>query len=666
MTAQECISSSKQKIFDRWLSRTNLEIPAAFEHSNAALVDELPMFIEHLLKMLKTANLTTNDFAFKWIAEKHGEQRAALGNYTLRQVSLELTLLQEIIFEVIKECNCSLSVDEAKIISLSFQTTATEAGAAFFAADFEERQHSETQFKLLVQEARDYSIFMLDPKGFITSWNEGAHRMKQYTSEEAIGQFYGMLYREQDQKAGLPEVNLRLATETGRHDGRGWRRKKDGTLFWADTVMTVVRSSLGDLLGFSKIVRDLTAKKRTEDELLAAKEAAEAASSLKTIFVANMSHEIRTPLGAILGFCEFLKEPDCSPENRLLAAEVIDRNGKVLLRLIEDILHLSKIESGKVDIELGEVTLNALVTDISSLFEAKAHDKGVALTVATAADVPQRICTDPVRLRQILSNVVGNAVKFTERGEVKIEVHRAQIDKEAEGVEFIVTDTGAGLTAKQREGLFAPFTQADSSATRKFGGTGLGLALSRRLARNLGGDVVLLDNPTIAGCSFRITIADMNATYLQSHEDARAKVASPAKLEQSAIGLIEGNILVVDDSPDNRMLIQTFLKRWGIKSETASNGAEGLEMALAGNYDLVLMDIQMPVLDGNQATIALRNSDYKRPIIALTAHAMNEEKAKSFDAGFDDYLTKPIDKSRLFEVLKHYIGKPDISQRTIY
>jgi PAS domain S-box-containing protein len=512
----------------------------------------------------------------------------------------------------------------------------------------------DTEFKMIVREAKEYAIFMISPEGTISTWNEGAQRMKQFTSEEAIGQNFRMLYRKEDQKDGRPERNILAALTDGRHEEQWWRQKKDGTLFWADAVMTPIYSSKGELIGLSKIVRDLSAVKRLQEDLHAASESAESASGLKTSFVANMSHEMRTPLTAILGFSELLKDPECPAQDRALAAEVIDRNGRALLALIEDILDLARIEAGNFEVKISKVPLDDLTREVIRRHEGRAREKGISIQFKMDKEVPECICSDPARLKQILTNILSNAVKFTERGEIALNIHATKTLEGRNGIDFIITDTGPGLNEDEKRGLFAPFAQADSTATRKFGGTGLGLALSRRFAQKLGGDVTLLDRPANLGCSFRITIADLDGSFPVEIESARLPTDST---ETSRVSQHCEKVLVVDDAADNRILLRAILHRWGIECDLANDGAEGVEKALQNNYDLILMDIQMPILDGNQAVRKLRAGGYTRPIVAITAHAMNEERAKAFDSGVDDYLIKPVNLQRLQEILQTYAPK---------
>lgn len=516
------------------------------------------------------------------------------------------------------------------------------------------RDRSEALLNFLLREVKDNAIFEINPKGIILSWNFGAERMKQFTAAEAVGQNYAMLYRDVDRKNGRPQRNIVLAIQRGRHEEEWWRRKKDGTFFWANAVLTPIYSSSGELLSLSKIVIDLTAKKATENALRHANDAADSASRLKSVFIANLSHEIRTPLGAILGFSEVLKDTECSVQNRLVAAEVIDRSGKNLLRIIEDILDISKIDAGNLETEVSEIFLIKLLQEVVKFFEPKAHDKGLMLKIMTDADVPEIINSDPKRLRQILCNIIGNAVKFTDKGNITITVKKRSAGDEMTYIEFIVTDTGIGLSGDERKNLFMPFAQADRTLTRKFGGPGLGLALSRKLAETLGGDLSLSNADDSGGCSFKITIANMNAAYLEETVNTVSN-SSIRNLPQVKKPCFAGTkVLVVDDSSDNRLLLNTLLSKWGIETDFSKNGLEAVEKASQSEYDLILMDIQMPIMDGNEATRILRRSAYTAPIVAVTAHTMNEEKAKAYDAGCDDYLVKPIHIPKLLEILEKY------------
>ncbi|MBC7740659.1 MAG: response regulator [Bdellovibrionaceae bacterium] len=385
---------------------------------------------------------------------------------------------------------------------------------------------------------------------------------------------------------------------------------------------------------------DVTPIKRME-KLKAAKEAAESANSLKTSFLANMSHEIRTPLGAIVGFADLMRETTVAPNVSAQYLEIISRSGKALTVLIDDILDLSKVEAGGIVIEHIEIQLAELMDDIAALFSQTTVKKNVTLSVVYDENVPRKLKSDPTRLRQILVNIVGNALKFTEKGEVEVSISVQPHQTKDNQIVFRVRDTGAGLSPEQQKRIFAPFTQGDDSTTRKFGGTGLGLVLSRRLAQALGGDVVLESSKPGVGSVFCIT-ASMNdgvtviSPVLLPFPQSKSIVPmAPPKLQNL-------NILVVDDSFDNQLLFYSLFTSRGAIVEIACNGREGVDKALAGNYDVVVMDIQMPVLDGYGATKELRSGGYKKPIIALTAYAMKEEKERCVTMGCNAHLSKPI------------------------
>lgn len=376
------------------------------------------------------------------------------------------------------------------------------------------------------------------------------------------------------------------------------------------------------------------------------------ASLYKTAFLANMSHELRTPLGAILGFLDLLKNPHCSTEEKNKYMVIVERNSQQLLSLIDDILDLSKVESGKMSVENIQFSLSDMLADFTSSMVFRAKEKGIEFTFNTETLIPDIISSDPVRLRQVLSNIVGNALKFTIRGGVILTV--SYVD---EILKFTVKDTGVGISKDQESKLFQPFTQANASTTRKFGGTGLGLALSRRLAQALGGGLTLLESQEGVGSTFVIEIKSILVPEAQFVAKEKLTILSAQSIDKSLIrhSLLGLKVLLVEDSADNQMLIRMYLSHAGASTTFAFDGAEGVEMALMGDYDVILMDIQMPVLDGHEATQKLRSLSYNKPIVALTAHAMKEEREKCLESGFTDFLTKPIQKDLLFEVLSRYV-----------
>ena len=375
------------------------------------------------------------------------------------------------------------------------------------------------------------------------------------------------------------------------------------------------------------------------------------ANATKSAFLANMSHEIRTPLGAILGFSELMLDGDMSAAEKQRTLEIIKRNGKLLSNIINDILDLSKVEAGKMEFERIPVQLRELMNEISVLLNLEAAGKGIQLRVSSEGVVPQVIKTDPTRLRQILFNIVGNAIKFTEKGYVSLKVKLSS--ENPKHIQFVVEDTGTGISQDQSARLFSPFTQADVTTTRKFGGTGLGLVLSKKFANALGGDVVLAHSEIGRGSTFVISIdhGQSKEVLFESTLHNKTVVSGAGTDIPKLASLSQMRVLIIDDSPDNLALIQRILKIAGAQVDIADNGRDGIDKAIEGSFDVVLMDLQMPNMDGYEATQILRDRGYTKPIVALTAHAMKEDRRRTLQSGFNEHLTKPIDRYSLIQVL---------------
>lgn len=406
----------------------------------------------------------------------------------------------------------------------------------------------------------------------------------------------------------------------------------------------------GDPIRFDGITLDVSFQHAYEQDLRRSKEAAEKANELKSAFLANMSHEIRTPLGAMIGFADLLKDSSISDEERLSYANVITRNGTQLSHIINDILDISKVESGQISIEYLEVEPVTIAEEVMSLLSVTAKDKDIGLRLVVEDSVPKTFNTDPVRLRQILMNIIGNAIKFTKVGEVAVTVFSEVGLKDQSKLFFRVLDTGEGIAPGEEEKLFQVFSQGDNSITRKFGGTGLGLALSKKLAEALHGDVVLERSIKNEGSSFLISITE--GTLSSSNHDYKNLRTEDAK----HIRLKGVKILLVDDTADNQDLITKVLTDRKAIVDIAHDGREGVEKALHGNYDVVLMDLQMPVMDGYTATQYLRERGFDKPIVALSAHAMTEVRLECLNVGCTDYLTKPINFNDLIRVVGKCVG----------
>jgi signal transduction histidine kinase/CheY-like chemotaxis protein len=392
------------------------------------------------------------------------------------------------------------------------------------------------------------------------------------------------------------------------------------------------------------VLRNMVRKRVFELAIL--KEQAESANLAKTAFLANMSHEIRTPLGAVVGFSELVADPSVSSTEKVNYIAAIRRNSELLSGIINDILDLSKIEAGKMEVGFQEVALSEILNDTESLLRLHASEAGIQLEFDVEEDAPKIIRTDPVRLRQILSNIIGNAIKFTVKGSVTVTVKPKASDYGRQSLAFVVKDTGLGIVQDQIQKLFKSFSQADFTMKRKHGGSGLGLILSKRLANLLGGDVVLDETHIGQGSQFTITIDP--GPFRKENSNSQAKKETIAG--QFTPPRLDGvTLLLADDSPDNQVLIKRLLTFTGAKVDVASNGEEAVKLARKTLYDVILMDLQMPVMDGFEATAILRKEFYEGKIIALTAHALDSDRQKCLSSGFDDHLTKPIHRITLFD-----------------
>jgi PAS domain S-box-containing protein len=696
-----------------------------------------------------------------------------------------------------------------KMTGINYDITAhKEIEAARLAAEATLREKEELT-RATIENVIDYSIVRLDPEGHIASWNQGSQRLKGYTTDEIIGHHFSCFYTEEDQASGKPTAMLRRARAHHHAEDEGWRVRKDGTRFWANVVLTSLFDQDGRLTGFTKVLRDRTERKAAEErlerathdlearnrELAEANQSALSATRAKSEFLATMSHEIRTPMNAIVGMAELLQETPLTPDQ----ANYIGRLGRAagsLMELINAILDISKIEAGYMALESVPFDLPNLADTIAELMAGKALAKGFELLTLVHPDVPQGVVGDSTRLNQVLLNLVSNGIKFTESGHVMLTVEPARDRSTAHALRFSVSDTGIGIPQDKLQSIFEPFTQVDSTTTRKYGGTGLGLSISQHLVELMGGrleadstlgvgttfsftitlpeaplvitsqtgryldlhamrllivddnetnvmivrahlsrsGVRLLEAPSGAqalailddahkrnepitlaildyhmpgmnGLELAQAIRDrqefstlpliMHVSELEGADARRARslgitsyiykpltrgrlmdsLAAALKLEpirpaqqELALPLIQATpahcrILLVEDLEDNRDVIALFLKKTFYQLDMAENGAVALQKFQTGIYDLVLMDVQMPVMDGLQATAAIREWERAQqrkptPIVALTANAFKEEADKCLAAGCTAHLTKPIKKRTLLTAIAQCADPP--------
>jgi len=670
----------------------------------------------------------------------------------------------------------------------------------------------------IVASKTDNGVIITDKRGYIEWINDGFTRITGYTLEEVAGKKPGEILQGPltDQET-VTKIRESLKKKHG-FSAEILNYHKNGDIYWLSMNITPVLDEKGDLTHFIAVENDITERKRAEVELREAKKAAEAANQAKSDFLASMSHEIRTPMNAIIGMAELLAETPLGAE-QIKYVDVFKNAGENLLSIINDILDLSKIEAGQIDIESLNFNLEDLVEKTCDIMATRAHSKGIEFACRILPSVPINLIGDPVRLRQILVNLIGNAIKFTEKGEVVVEVDKQVPASEVQGsfdpqsecsnpdragtvlnsesemvtLLFTVHDTGIGIPNDKIDKVFEKFTQADSSTTRKYGGTGLGLPISKRLAEIMGGNIwvdsetgkgsifsftacfgiqkdliekadskdidvkglnvlIIDDNATnrmilnemlsrwgclvaeagdgeygiaqlknakASGNSYNLILLDYHMPVLDGFGVAERIKDDPA-IKDTAIIMLSSdlergfstryldlgiaayltkpvkrmelknviltvmgkariveneyvttlmpthdkerslNIMLVDDSEDNRLLILAYLKKYHYKIDTAENGDIAVELFKQGKYDLVLMDMQMPVMDGYTATREMREWERKEglkytPIIALTAYALKEETQKSLDAGCDAHITKPIKKATLLEAIREYV-----------
>lgn len=506
-------------------------------------------------------------------------------------------------------------------------------------------------------------ITITDLDGTIIYSNSADAKMHGYSDSEILG-MKGKQFADSSLWQNIKRSKLSGVKNWGRES---INTRKDKSIFPVYLVSDAIKDEFGEAIAIVTSCTDISIQKQAEElieksrddlslqveertyELEAARKKAESSNKFKSLFLANMSHEIRTPMTSIFGMAELLSETKLSSEQNELV-ECIIKSGDSLIRIINDILDLSKVEAGLIELEEINFSLTEEVERIFSIFNVKAANKGILLKIIISPHVPEYVLGDPVRLRQVFVNLIGNAIKFTNSGEICISVDcgvGTSNNDEAYKLVIYVSDTGIGIPEQKRLAIFEEFYQADPSTTRKYGGTGLGLTISRKLVELMGGTLEVRSKEG-EGCTFFFTLS-VKAGYKE--EDLHEEPDLRPKGKEQAF-----NILLAEDIEDNRLLVENFLKNSQHKLDIAKNGEEAVEMFTSGEYNLVLMDMQMPVMDGYMATKIIREWEMKNQkketsIVAFTAHALKEEVEECLSAGCTSHLAKPLRKKALMKII---------------
>ncbi|KAL3480932.1 hypothetical protein BJX99DRAFT_244096 [Aspergillus californicus] len=511
-------------------------------------------------------------------------------------------------------------------------------------------------YRILVDTVKDYAIFMLDPHGNIATWNSGAGVLKGYMAEEIIGKHFSILYSPEDRACGKPVKALAVCLREGRMEDEGWRYRKDGSRFWANVLISPIYQ-FGHHVGFVKITRDLTERKEAEAHMITA---FEESSRLKTDFLANISHEIRTPMNGMQIAMTMLADTNLTPQQREHAT-IIQDSMSLLLQIVNDVLDYSKLSSGSFSLHCDMLDVHEVVGAVVRNCRPLLKD-GVDLETDMAPDFPKRLRGDPLRYRQVLQNLVGNAVKFTESGSVRVLTSFCRDSEDSTcTIKTEVIDTGIGVPDSAINTLFTPFTRFADSSARNYQGTGLGLSICKSLAELMEGTVGYLPNPDGPGSIFWFT-AKMGGHSMASAPASSSTSTTPVSgnvAEELRTIAPQKHVLLVEDNMINHTVMLKLLQSLGFnRVDGAWNGADAVRLVKQKplSYDIILMDVSMPVMDGLAATTRIREMDLHMPIIAITGNTLQGDAETYVATGMNGCVGKPVHRDQLLSVLWKWIG----------
>ncbi len=553
-----------------------------------------------------------------------------------------------------------------------FNEAGTFSGAVYILSDITERRQaqeglrvSEERFRLLLENVQDYAIVFLDPQGRFTRSSLGAERILGYQEAEILGQPGSIIFTPEDIQQGVDQQELETAVREGRAEDERWHVRKDGTWFWGSGIVTPLRDEMGQLRGFSKIMRDYTERKRAEDErnqLLEreqqARETAEAANRIKDEFLATLSHELRSPLNAMLGWTNLLLTRKFDETTTKRAIETIERNARSQAQLVEDLLDVSRIIRGKLCLNIRPIELISVIEAAIETVRPAAQAKEIVFQ-CVLDPAAGAVAGDSDRLQQVVWNLLTNAIKFTPRGgQVQVCLRRVN-----SYVEFVVTDTGQGISPEFVPYVFDRFRQADSSTTRVYSGLGLGLAIVRHLVE-LHGGTVRVDSPGVGkGATFTVKLPRIS-TRIQERQSEPVHSTVELDVPSDKVLTLNGvRILIVDDEADSREFLITALEQCGAEVIGAASASEAMDALLHLQPDVLVSDIGMPLEDGYTLIRKVRQltaeQGKKIPAIALTAYARSEDRMRAIAAGFQMHVPKPVEPAELATAIASLAGRTD-------